>query len=337
MADIQPRVTPRMTELATRRVAGGPHLHQLQRLAAQSQPGAHAGRLHPDWFTIEGKLLALKKFDGGNYLRSQLRGLQPLLPDRDRQELDAQADLAVLRRVRRDRALLPVEKPLNGKEWHRQGSPHHRALRHPQARRHGQTARARIKLSVYQTDETRPAARWAFYPRRTTGTTLASCIYNGRMLIIAYLGCLRRLCAGVAGGFVGLGGGIVIIPALVYLFGYPQMKAQGTSLALMLPPIGILGFLQYWNNPKVQIDLWAAGLIARLRSSSAATSAGSGPTDRSQHREDGLRLVILISAIQMLSTTIQMRALTSVALAASGRIIPCVIPTNNHEVSAPRG
>lgn len=78
-----------------------------------------------------------------------------------------------------------------------------------------------------------------------------------------YIGyALVGLAAGILGGFVGLGGGIVIIPALVFLFGFDQLKAQGTSLAILLPPIGILGFLQYWNNPKVQIDLWAAAAIA---------------------------------------------------------------------------
>jgi hypothetical protein len=80
------------------------------------------------------------------------------------------------------------------------------------------------------------------------------------MIYIGYA--LVGLGAGILGGFVGLGGGVVIIPALVYFFGYDQLKAQGTSLAILLPPIGILAFLQYWNNPKVQIDLWAAGAIA---------------------------------------------------------------------------
>lgn len=68
--------------------------------------------------------------------------------------------------------------------------------------------------------------------------------------------------AGILGGFVGVGGGIIIVPALVYLMGYDQIKAQGTSLAILLPPIGILGFLQYMRNPETKIDLVAAGLIA---------------------------------------------------------------------------
>jgi uncharacterized membrane protein YfcA len=68
--------------------------------------------------------------------------------------------------------------------------------------------------------------------------------------------------AGVLAGFVGVGGGLIIIPALVLFFSYDQLRAQGTSLAVLLPPIGILGFLQYWRNPAVDINLWAAAVIA---------------------------------------------------------------------------
>lgn len=70
--------------------------------------------------------------------------------------------------------------------------------------------------------------------------------------------------AGLLAGFVGVGGGLIIVPALVLLFGYSQHQAQGTSLAVLLPPIGILGFLQYWKNPAVEINLWAAALIALM-------------------------------------------------------------------------
>jgi uncharacterized protein len=83
------------------------------------------------------------------------------------------------------------------------------------------------------------------------------------MVVLTYLGfALVGLAAGILGGFVGLGGGVVIIPALIYIFGYDQLKAQGTSLAILLPPTGILAFMQYYNNPKVQIDLWAAAAVA---------------------------------------------------------------------------
>lgn len=54
--------------------------------------------------------------------------------------------------------------------------------------------------------------------------------------------------AGMLGGLVGIGGGIVIVPALVYFLNYTQTQAQGTSLGLLLLPLGVLGFLQYYSN-----------------------------------------------------------------------------------------
>ena len=48
------------------------------------------------------------------------------------------------------------------------------------------------------------------------------------------------LVAGIASGIFGIGGGTIIIPVLVYIFGLSQHTAQGTTLALMVPPIGLL-------------------------------------------------------------------------------------------------
>lgn len=67
------------------------------------------------------------------------------------------------------------------------------------------------------------------------------------------------LAAGVLSGLIGLGGATIIIPALVFLFGFTELKAQGTTLALMVPPIGILAALTYYKHGYV--DLSAAGLI----------------------------------------------------------------------------
>ena len=53
---------------------------------------------------------------------------------------------------------------------------------------------------------------------------------------------LIGLAAGIASGYIGIGGGIIIIPALIYFLKLDQYQAQGVSLALMLPPIGILAF-----------------------------------------------------------------------------------------------
>jgi uncharacterized membrane protein YfcA len=67
------------------------------------------------------------------------------------------------------------------------------------------------------------------------------------------------LVAGVASGVIGIGGGIILVPALVFLFGLSQHQAQGTTLALLVPPIGILAAWAYWKQGFV--DLRIAGLI----------------------------------------------------------------------------
>ena len=61
---------------------------------------------------------------------------------------------------------------------------------------------------------------------------------------------LIGLAAGIASGFIGIGGGIVIIPALIYFLGLTQFQAQGVSLTLMLPPIGVLAFYNYYQETK---------------------------------------------------------------------------------------
>src|ERR1700741_4360296 len=55
------------------------------------------------------------------------------------------------------------------------------------------------------------------------------------------------LAAGMLSGMVGVGGGIIIVPALVYFLGFTQHSAQGTTLFMFLFPIGILGVMQYYK------------------------------------------------------------------------------------------
>jgi uncharacterized membrane protein YfcA len=66
--------------------------------------------------------------------------------------------------------------------------------------------------------------------------------------------------AGLLGGLLGLGGAIVIIPALVMLAGYSQQTAQGTALMMMVLPVGALAAFQYYQ--KGHVDIRAALLIA---------------------------------------------------------------------------
>jgi uncharacterized membrane protein YfcA len=75
---------------------------------------------------------------------------------------------------------------------------------------------------------------------------------------------LVGLAAGVLGGLVGIGGGIVIVPALVYFMGYSQKMAQGTSLGILLLPVGILAVWNFYKqgyvDPKA-VWLVSAGFV----------------------------------------------------------------------------
>ncbi len=64
--------------------------------------------------------------------------------------------------------------------------------------------------------------------------------------------------AGALSGLIGVGGGIVIVPALVYILGMAQKKAQGTSLAVLSVPVCFIGFLAYYREGHADIKaaLW---------------------------------------------------------------------------------
>jgi uncharacterized membrane protein YfcA len=75
---------------------------------------------------------------------------------------------------------------------------------------------------------------------------------------------LIGLGTGVISGLFGVGGGILIVPALVYLAGFSQEKATGTSLAVLLPPVGLLAVIEYYRTGNVDLKagLWVAlGLV----------------------------------------------------------------------------
>lgn len=74
-----------------------------------------------------------------------------------------------------------------------------------------------------------------------------------------FLYLLLGLIAGTFSGLIGIGGAIIIIPSLVLLFGLSQHMAQGTTLALMVPPIGLLAAWTYYKAGFV--DLKIAGFI----------------------------------------------------------------------------
>jgi uncharacterized membrane protein YfcA len=65
-------------------------------------------------------------------------------------------------------------------------------------------------------------------------------------------------CIGVTSGLLGIGGGVLVIPVLVLIFGFAQQRAVGTSLAMLLPPIGVLAVLRYARAGQVD---WSAAMI----------------------------------------------------------------------------
>jgi len=78
-----------------------------------------------------------------------------------------------------------------------------------------------------------------------------------QLLILILVGLL----SGVLAGVFGVGGAILVIPALVFILGLSQHEAQGTSLAFMLPPVGILATWNYWKEGHVN---WKFALILSI-------------------------------------------------------------------------
>lgn len=71
---------------------------------------------------------------------------------------------------------------------------------------------------------------------------------------------LIGLVAGVAAGMFGIGGGLIIVPALMLVLKAKPLEAIGTSLAALIPPVGLLGAVEYYRNGHIRLG-WAA-LIA---------------------------------------------------------------------------
>jgi hypothetical protein len=69
------------------------------------------------------------------------------------------------------------------------------------------------------------------------------------------------LLAGILSGFVGVGGGVIIVPTLIYFLGMSQYGAQGTSLFVLLLPVGILAVNNYWKTDNIN---WKFGVIIAL-------------------------------------------------------------------------
>ncbi len=104
---------------------------------------------------------------------------------------------------------------------------------------------------------------------------------------------LIGLVAGMFSGLIGIGGGVIIVPALVFLLGYSQHTAQGTTLALLVPPIGLAAALVYWRQGAV--DLRAAAFICAgfIGGSLAGARFATQLSDATLERIFGIALLLI--------------------------------------------
>jgi uncharacterized protein len=73
--------------------------------------------------------------------------------------------------------------------------------------------------------------------------------------ILLYL--LLGLVTGIISGLIGIGGGVIIVPALIFGFGFSQHEAQGTTLAMLVPPVGLLAAWTYYQQGYVNFQIAA--------------------------------------------------------------------------------
>ena len=110
------------------------------------------------------------------------------------------------------------------------------------------------------------------------------------------------LAAGVVSGTLGVGSGIIIVPALALIFVLPQKSAQGTALAVMIP-MALVGALRYWQNPEIRIDLPTVGLLvagAVVGALAGAAIAGRVPA---LWLKRFFSVFVLVVGVKMLLTT----------------------------------
>ena len=84
---------------------------------------------------------------------------------------------------------------------------------------------------------------------------------SGKFLMV---GLGTGILAGILAGLVGIGGGVLIVPTLVYFLGFNEKMAQGTSLAILLPPTGALAFWQYYRTGNVDVRMAVLVILGLL-------------------------------------------------------------------------
>ena len=114
------------------------------------------------------------------------------------------------------------------------------------------------------------------------------------------------ICAGILSGLLGLGSGIILVPALVLLCSFEQKSAQGMALAVMVP-MALVGALRYWKNPEIEMNAAVIGLI--ILGALAGALAGTELVDRLPGHilRKIFAVVLIIVAVKMLMPPIKPR------------------------------
>lgn len=118
------------------------------------------------------------------------------------------------------------------------------------------------------------------------------------MLVIAYI--ILGLIAGALSGLIGIGGGIIIVPALVMIFGLTQQEAQGTTLALLVPPIGLFAAWSYFKQGYVDFKIAALICIGFIIGGLLGSKLGVNLQTRTITRIFGIFLLLV--SIKMILT-----------------------------------
>src|SRR3989337_565433 len=108
------------------------------------------------------------------------------------------------------------------------------------------------------------------------------------------------LAAGILSGLVGVGGGIIVVPALVFLFGFTQHEAQGTTLAMMVPPIGLLAAWTYYKHGFVDLKVAALICVGFLVGGWLGAKVATGLSNNVLERLFGVFLLVV--ALKMIFT-----------------------------------
>lgn len=109
------------------------------------------------------------------------------------------------------------------------------------------------------------------------------------LLLLALVG----LAAGVLSGLIGIGGGILIVPALVLLFGMTQHQAQGTTLAILVPPIGIFAAWTYYKQGFIDLKIAAAIAAGFVLGSLLGAQVAVSLSDDTLRKVFGVTLVLV--------------------------------------------